>query len=122
MIVFIEFKEKRIFRPLEKKVEICSLSFPNFQLDTGFKKKREEEEGNEEGTLILQPLNKCIESAPLRQTYLSRSFCPAIERDDVNFQAISRLVLSPSVCNFVCFLGAFGDTIYVFKGCATADL
>lgn len=92
--------------------------------DTGFlKKKREEEEGNEEGTLILEPLNKFIESAPLRQTYLSRSFCPAIERDDVNFQANSRfLVLSPSICNFVCFLGAFGDTIYVFKGCATADL
>jgi len=123
VIVFIEFKAKRIFRSLEKKVEICSLSFPNFQLDTGvLKKKREEEEGNEEGTLILEPLNKCIESAPLRQTYLSRSFCPAIERDDVNFQAISRLVPSPSVCNFVCFLGAFGDTIYVFKGCATADL
>lgn len=125
MIVFIEFKAKRIFRSLEKKVEICSLNFfPNFQLATpGFRKKREEEEGNEEGTLILEPLNKFIESAPVCQTYLSRSFCPAIERDDVNFQANSRfLVLSPSICNFVCFLGAFGDTIYVFKGCATADL
>jgi len=126
VIVFIEFKAKRIFRSLEKKVEICSLNFfPNFQLATpGLKKKKERRKKETRGgTLILEPLNKFIESAPLRQTYLSRSFCPAIERDDVNFQANSRfLVLSPSICNFVCFLGAFGDTIYVFKGCATADL
>lgn len=42
MIVFIEFKAKRIFRSLEKKVEICSLNFfSEFSTrDTGFEKKK----------------------------------------------------------------------------------